>query len=283
MMNPGNVFTSAGDVPLAHCYAVVACLFFAALAAWVREIRFNAEGVMKIHYLMGLLVLVKAVSVGVQAVKTHFTTLTGEAAVWARATYVMAFMKGTLMFGVILLIGSGWSFIKPFLNKRDKRILMVVLPLQVVVNTAMVVVEETPPGTLGWLTWRDILHFFDIVCCCAILFPIVWSISYLKESSIADGKSQRSLAKLKLFREFYILVFCYVYFTRIVVYLVRATMPCRFSWVSKTTSEAATLAFFLISGYKFRPRQNNPYLKVDEEDQEGTELYEANETPPSAP
>jgi hypothetical protein len=79
---------------------------------------------------------------------------------------------------VILLIGSGWSFIKPFLNERDKRIIMIVLPLQVVVNTAMVVVEETPPGTMGWLTWRDILHLFDIICCCAILFPIVWSIRW---------------------------------------------------------------------------------------------------------
>ena len=90
--------------------------------------------------------------------------------------YVAAFVKGTLLFSVILLIGSGWSLIKPLLNVRDKRILMGVLPLQVMVNIAMVIVEETPPGTMGWLTWRDILHLADIICCCAILFPIVWSI-----------------------------------------------------------------------------------------------------------
>ena len=31
---------------------------------------------------------------------------------------------------------------------------------------------DTPPSP----SWRDILHLVDIVCCCAILFPIVWSI-----------------------------------------------------------------------------------------------------------
>ncbi len=43
-------------------------------------------------------------------------------------------------------------------------------PPQVVVNTAMarVVVEETPPGTMGWLTWRDVLHLFNVLCCCAM-------------------------------------------------------------------------------------------------------------------
>lgn len=58
------------------------------------------------------------------------------------------------------------------------------------------------------------------------------------------------------------MVFAYVYFTRIIVYLVRATMPCKYGWVSKSTSEAATLSFFLVAGFKFRPRLDNPYLKV---------------------
>eukprot|EP00961_Rhodomonas_salina_P178027 2400930-Rhodomonas_salina.1 len=62
----------------------------------------------------------------------------------------------------------------------------------------MVVVEETPPGTMGWMTWRDVLHFFDVVCCCAILFPIVWSIRHLREAALADGKARRTLDKLKV-------------------------------------------------------------------------------------
>jgi len=75
---------------------------------------------------------------------------------------------------------------------------------QVVDNTAMVVLEEmsqTSPGSSGWLTWRDIFHLVDIICCCAILFPIVWSIRHLRQASGADGKAIHNLMKLTLFRQ----------------------------------------------------------------------------------
>ena len=70
-------------------------------------------------------------------------------------------------------------------------------------------------------TWTQILHLVDIVCCCAVLFPIVWSIKHLREASQTDGKAARSLHKLTLFRQFYVMVVSYIYFTRIVVYLLR--------------------------------------------------------------
>ena len=50
-----------------------------------------------------------------------------------------------------------------------------------------------------------------------------WNIS--QEASQTDGKAAISLEKLKLFRHFYIMVVCYVYFTRIIVYLLRITVP----------------------------------------------------------
>jgi G protein-coupled receptor 107 len=42
----------------------------------------------------------------------------------------------------------------------------------------------------------------DILCCCAILFPIVWNIRQLRQASEVDGKAQANLAKLKQFRQF---------------------------------------------------------------------------------
>ena len=72
----------------------------------------------------------------------------------------------------------------------------------------------------------NILHLVDIICCCAILFPIVWSIKHLREASQTDGKAARSLHKLTLFRQFYVMVVSYIYFTRIVVYLLRRCGVC---------------------------------------------------------
>jgi hypothetical protein len=52
--------------------------------------------------------------------------------------------------------------------------------VQVLANLALVITEEESPSIRDWLTWRDIFHVVDIVCCCAILFPIVWSIKQVR-------------------------------------------------------------------------------------------------------
>ena len=86
-----------------------------------------------------------------------------------------------------------------------------------------------------------------------------------------DGKAHNSLVKLRLFREFYVMVVVYIYFTRIVVYLIASTIPFYLLWLGPMSTEIATLLFFTITGFKFRPAPDNPYLPVHSEDQEGAE------------
>ena len=95
---------------------------------------------------------------------------------------------------------------------------------QVFANIAIIIMDEESPSVKDWFTWRDVFHLVDIICCCAILFPIVWSIKHLREAAQTDGKAARNLEKLQLFRQFYIMVVVYIYFTRIVVYLLRSTL-----------------------------------------------------------
>lgn len=76
----------------------------------------------------------------------------------------------------------------------------------------------------------------DIICCCAILFPIVWSIKHLRDGAHVDGKAARNLQKLMLFRQYYVMLVAYIYFTRIVVFLLRSTMPYQLEWFSDAVS-----------------------------------------------
>ena len=85
-----------------------------------------------------------------------------------------------------------------------------------------------------------------------------------------------------MFRHFYIMVVCYVYFTRIIVYLLRITVPfqartlmfyrtlltklLQYEWLDPMCKELSTLVFFVMTGYKFRPASNNPYFAVASED-----------------
>jgi energy-coupling factor transporter transmembrane protein EcfT len=86
-----------------------------------------------------------------------------------------------------------------------------------------------------------------------------------------DGKAHNSLVKLQLFRQFYVMVVVYIYFTRIVVFLLAATVPFYLLWLGPLSTEVATLLFFVITGYKFRPAEDNPYLPVTSEGLEGEE------------
>lgn len=40
-------------------------------------------------------------------------------------------LKGALLFITIALIGTGWAFVKHILSDKDKKIFMIVIPLQV--------------------------------------------------------------------------------------------------------------------------------------------------------
>ena len=52
-----------------------------------------------------------------------------------------------------------------------------------------------------------------------------------------DGKAARNLAKLQLFRQFYVMVVSYIYFTRIVVYLLRSTVPYQWVWLADVAEQ----------------------------------------------
>lgn len=145
---------------------------------------------------------------------------------------------------------------------------MIVIPLQVVENIASVVIGETGPAERDWLTWNQIFLLVDIICCCAVFFPIIWSIRSLREASKTDGKAARNLAKLTLFRHFYVVVVGYLYFTRIVVSAVGALLGYRQRWVSTAMVEGASLAFYMFVFYNFQPVERNPYLYIHDEEEE---------------
>mmetsp|Transcript_14014 Transcript_14014/g.44237 ORF Transcript_14014/g.44237 Transcript_14014/m.44237 type:complete len:447 (+) Transcript_14014:64-1404(+) len=264
--NPGPSYLSACESQLPLLFAVFAACYLIETVAWFGLLVFGKLAVHYIHWMMGVLLVFKASALASQSMRYHFLDATGRGEGWQFVYYVFATLKGVTLFVVILLIGTGWSLVKPYLNDRDKYTILVVLCLQVVDNVALVAFEETAPGSQKWLDWRDLLHLVDILCCCAIIFPIVASIRHLRRAAAADGKTADNIRKLTLFRQFYVMVVSYLYFTRIVVYLLAAILPFRHLWLRYVFSEAATIAFYTVTGLKFRPQDDNPYLPLKRDD-----------------
>lgn len=213
-------------------------------------------------------VILKSLNLLCEAEDKSYIKRTGSAHGWDVLFYIFSFLKGIMLFTLIVLIGTGWSFLKPFLQDKEKKVLIIVIPLQIIANIAQVVVDETALYGEEGVTWKQIFLIVDVVCCCAVLFPIVWSIKKLREAARTDGKAAVNLMKLTLFRHYYIVVICYIYFTRVVVYALETITSYRYLWTSAVASELATLAFYVFTGYKFKPEVQNPYLVIDDEEEE---------------
>ncbi|KAJ6670220.1 hypothetical protein OIU74_030257 [Salix koriyanagi] len=221
----------------------------------------------KIHLIMGALLCVKALKMICASEDRMYVSKTGTPHGWDVAFYIFGFFKGIMLFTVIILIGTGWSFLKPYLQEREKNVLMMVIPLQVLENIAYVVISETGPATKDWWTWNQIFLLIDVICCCAVFFPLVWSIRNLKEASKSDGKAARNLQKLTLFKNFYICLVMYLYFTRVVVSSMDGVLDYRYEGFAYVLSEGASLAFYVFIFYNFQPTERNPYLVIDEEEE----------------
>ena len=262
--NGGRDYLSAGKKLLPAVYMVMFVASLVMLALWANILSKRRNHVQRVHFLMLTLIVFKALTLLSQYGMNHYIQKTGDPEGWNIAYYIFTFLRGLMFFTVIILLGTGYSYFKPFLSDNEKRLLMVVIPLQVLANIAIIVMDEDSPADRDWFTWRDIFHLLDIICCCAVLFPIVWSIKRLREAATTDGKAARNAEKLALFKQFYVMVVAYVYFTRIIVYLLQATLPYQYTWLGDAAGEVATLSFYVATGIKFQPAQHNPYLSLEE-------------------
>ncbi|XP_010490728.1 PREDICTED: protein GPR107 isoform X2 [Camelina sativa] len=214
----------------------------------------------KIYLPPGLTQLpVKSLTLLCTAVYKHYVNVTGTAHGWNITFYVFQFVSVVLLFTVIVLIGSGWSFLQPKLQGKEKKLLMIVVPLQVLASIASIVIGETGPFIENWVTWNQFFLLADTTSCLAIVFAMVRSMCCLRETSKKpEGKAVK---------RFYVLVIVYLFFTRIVVLALKITVDYKYEWVSNAAEEIASLAFCSLMFYMFRPMEMNECLDSDGEEE----------------
>ncbi|CAN4075854.1 unnamed protein product [Withania somnifera] len=261
-------YLSTGKAILPRIYFMFSLVYFCLGVLWIFLLYKKRVTVYAIHFFMLAVLILKALNLLCEAEDKSYIKRTGSAHGWDVLFYIFSFLKGIMLFTLIVLIGTGWSFLKPYLQEKEKKVLMIVIPLQVIANIAQVVIDENGPYNDEWVAWKQVFLLVDVICCCAVLFPIVWFIKNLREAAKSDGKAAVNLMKLTLFRQYYVVVICYIYFTRVVVYALETITSYRYLWTCVMAGEVATLAFYLFTGFKFKPEVHNPYFMIDDEEDE---------------
>eukprot|EP00118_Oscarella_pearsei_P013397 m.106914 g.106914 ORF g.106914 m.106914 type:complete len:508 (+) comp37272_c0_seq27:55-1578(+) len=271
-------FLSAGEARLPILYVTSSGIFFIIALFWFFKLRQSIDGVFKIHYVMLLLAILASLSFLAHSINYHFINSFGiKEESWAILYYIVHLLKGLLLFLTLVLIGTGWAFIKHIFSDNDRKVFMFIIPLQVFANIAQIILEEMEEWVVEYQSWKHVFVFVDLLCCGAVLFPILWSIRHLQEGAKTDGKAAKNLARLHLFRRFYITIVFYIYFTRLVVYLVGSAFPFEYPWLTEMFKVLATLVLFLATGYMFRPGSDNLYSTVPTEDEEYETTSEGNQ------
>ncbi|KAG9342207.1 hypothetical protein JZ751_016709, partial [Albula glossodonta] len=275
--NPDS-FLSAGEIPLPKLYIIMSIFFFLIGTLWVHVLRTHRADVYKIHWLMAALPFTKSLSLVFHAIDYYYISNQGfPIEGWAVVYYITHLLKGALLFITIALIGTGWAFVKHILSDKDKKIFMIVIPLQVLANVAYIIIESTEEGSTEYGLWKEVLFLVDLLCCGAILFPVVRDSTVVWVTTdllpfVCFFPAAINLAQLKLFRHYYVMIVCYIYFTRIIAILIKVIVPFQWKWLYQLLDELATLAFFFLTGHKFRPASYNPYLLLSVEDDEDLEM-----------
>ena len=149
----------------------------------------------RIHHLMTLVVVLKVTTLMFESVMYHYIALTGHSTGWNVAYYIATFIRGSAMIVVVALIGTGWSLLKPFLNDREKKIIVIALgfqvrcgvpvmrhvtsegqlccpwSLQIINNIAIIFINELAPGSIAFDQWIYVLHIAGSVPCCLLPRP----------------------------------------------------------------------------------------------------------------
>lgn len=257
-----------GETQLPTLFSIYALLYIPFLVYWIFLCHKNRTFVHKIHMLMAVLLLMKAMNLIFAAEDKYHVKVTGTPRGWETLFYVFQSIRGLLLFTVIVLVGTGWSFLKPFLQDKEKKVLMIGIGLQVVVNIAYIMAVEGGPSAKNFGFWFTCFVFVDIACCFVIMIPVTWSIRALRDTSKMDGRAATNLKKLRLFRDFYIALVVYLYFTRYSAVFLGAYLNYKQQWWCDAISETATFGFYVAMFYMFKPQERNQYLALAFDEQE---------------
>ncbi|KAH7851238.1 hypothetical protein Vadar_008951 [Vaccinium darrowii] len=227
----------------------------------------NRRFIRKIHVLMTILVIFKSLNLFFEAEEKHYIKVTGTPHGWDLWMYLFYSLKALLLITIIMLIGSGWTIMKPVLQAKEKKVLAVGIAIQLVGTIAHIFSDEFGPSNSQYLYSTIVFFLVDCAGFYVVYTPIYSSAQALKEAAKTDGSAARDLGKLRLLASFNNCLSVFWAFKWMAWLYFHQISPdnCGLEWLVVTSVETVTFGFYIGFFELFRPREQNEYFAVEEE------------------
>ncbi|KAH7852047.1 hypothetical protein Vadar_019901 [Vaccinium darrowii] len=264
----GKDYLPFGSTLLPTVYFIFSVLYLPFLAFWVNECYKNRLFVRNMHVLMSILVVVKSLNLFFNAEDKHNIKVTGTPHGWDVWFYMFYGIRTLLLVTIIMLIGTGWTIMKPMLQAKEKVVLAIGIGIQLVGTIAHIYSDEMGPSDSQYL--YSIIAFFiiDFLGFSIVFVPIYFSMKSLKEAAKTDGTAARDLGKLRLLQYFNGCVYAF-WLGKLMawIYIHQVTADnCGVEWLFVTTIEILTFGFYILIFHLFKPRRQNEYFAVEDEE-----------------
>ncbi|KAH7853080.1 hypothetical protein Vadar_033024 [Vaccinium darrowii] len=194
--------------------------------------------------------------------------VTGTPHGWDFMFYMFYGIRTLLLLTIVMLIGMGWTIMKPMLQAKEKVVLAIGIGIQLVGTIAHIYSDEMGPPDSQYL--YSIIAFFiiDFLGFSIVFVPIYFSMKSLKEAAKTDGTAARDLGKLRLLQYFNGCVYAFFLGKLMAWVYVRQVSDdnCGVEWLVVTSIEIVTFVFYVRMFDQFRPRRQNEYFAVEDEE-----------------
>jgi hypothetical protein len=161
--NPKGNYLSAGDQILPLIYFELFLVYFFAVVVWVRTIMLNRSKfcvVRAVHYVMMVPLVLKCIVLLMECLRLYIISTHGHEELWSTVSRILLASQTFTLSIVFVLVGAGWTLIKPKLDASDRQVLYAVIALKCVCIFYRIQVDVCIPGFNGWFR-EYVAHFFD--------------------------------------------------------------------------------------------------------------------------
>ncbi|GAA0150864.1 G-protein coupled receptor [Lithospermum erythrorhizon] len=263
-------FLQDGFTQLPYLFLCFSSAYSLFVVHWMNICRKRRPFTYKIHKLILWLLIMKTIDLyclGKSQLGTNVTGITPYS--WKLSWHLFRYIRLLLNTCVIVFLGAGWSFRKPFLDQIGEFSLYLGLALQASGNMSYIKFREMPFFLLRDFDVVAPFYFCDCVCWLLSFGPIISSIGRLVKGSNGEAKATKNLGELKRLRIFLASIVVYLIVTRLGMHIVRYRFLHEYYgnwWVYICLELLVNFVFDLVTFHIFRPMQFGTIHKSSDEE-----------------